>query len=187
MKNKLISITLAGSLCLVTGTGIAGTAGENYFGLQYGIGNYDEDGISETYEPTLLIGRFGRFLTPNFAIEGRLGIGLDDDTHNLPELGNRDATLELDSMFGLYGTAHFNITESSSIYGVLGVSRIEGTASLPDFPGMESTEDSSSVSYGVGADIGIGSRWALNIEYIRYLDKDDFDFDVGSVGASFSF
>ena len=187
MKNKLISITLAGSLCLVTGTGIAGSEGENYFGLQYGYGNYDEDSISETYEPTLFIGRFGHFLTPNFAIEGRLGTGLDDDTHSLPEFGDRDATLEIDSMFGLFGTAHLNLTESSSIYGVLGVSRIEGTASLPDFSGLESTENNSSVSYGIGADIGIGSSWVLNIEYIRYLDLDDFDFDVGSVGASFNF
>lgn len=187
MKNQLISITLAGSLCLVTGTGIAANEGENYFGLQYGYGNYDEDGISETYEPTMLIGRFGRFLTANFAIEGRLGTGLDDDTHNLPEFGNRDATLEIDSMFGIYATAHLNIAKASSIYGVLGVSRIEGTASLPEFPGLESTEKNSSASYGVGADIGIGDRWALNVEYIRYLDKDDFDFDVGSVGASFKF
>jgi len=187
MKNKLISITLAGSLCLVTGTGIAGTEGENYFGLQYGVGNYDDDGISETYEPTLLVGRFGRFLTPNFAIEGRLGLGLEDDTHNLPEFGNRDATLEIDSMVGLYGTGHFNFTESSSIYGVLGFSQVKGTASMPDFPGLEPTENNSSVSYGIGADIGIGSSWALNIEYIQYLDQDDFDFGVASVGAKIDF
>ena len=187
MKNKLISITVAGSLCLVTGSGIAGTAGENYFGLQYGYGNYDEEGISETYEPTLLVGRFGRFLTPNFTIEGRLGTGLDDDTHMLPAFQNRDATLEMDNMFGLYGTGHFNFTESSSIYGVLGFSQVKGTASMPDFPGLEPTENNSSVSYGIGADIGIGSSWALNIEYIQYLDQDDFDFGVASAGASFSF
>ena len=135
----------------------------------------------------MLIGRLGRYLTPIFAIEGRLGTGLADDTHNLSAFGNRDATLEIDSMLGIYGTAHLDIAKSSSIYGVLGVSRIEGTASLPEFPGLESTEKNSSVSYGIGADIGIGDRWALNVEYIRYLDKDDFDFDVGSVGASFKF
>ncbi|MGD8420988.1 MAG: porin family protein [Gammaproteobacteria bacterium] len=187
MNIKLILIALVGSLFLATKAGVAGTEGEYYFGLQYGYGNYDEDGISETFEPTLLIGRFGRFLTPVIAIEGRLGAGLDDDTHNLPEFGNRDATLEIDSMLGLFGTAHLNLTESSSIYGVLGMSKVKGTASLPSFPGLESTESNSSVSYGFGADIGIGSRWAVNIEYIRYLDKEDFDFDVGSVGASFNF
>jgi len=187
MKNKLIFIALAGSLFLVTGTGVAGTEGEYYFGLQYAEGDYEEDGISETFNPTLLVGRFGRFLTPNFSIEGRLGFDQDDDTQNLPELGNRDATLELERLYGLYGTGHINITESSSIYGVLGFSEVKGTASIPSIPGLESTEENSSVSYGIGADIGIGSSWALNIEYIRYLDDDDFDLDVTNVGATFRF
>lgn len=187
MKIKLILIALAGSLLLVTKAGVAGTEGEYYFGLQYGFGNYDENGISETFEPTLLVGRMGRFLTPVFAVEGRLGIGLDDDTHNLPGFGNRDVTLEIDNALGLFGAAHINLTASSSLYGLLGISRVEGTTRLPDFPGLESTEDNSSVSYGFGLDLGLGGRWALNIEYMRYLDKEDFDFDVGSVGASFSF
>ena len=186
MKNKLIFIVLAASLLVLTRTAAAGSEGEYYFGLQYGVANYDEEGISETYEPTLLTARLGRYLTPNFTIEGRIANGIDDDTHNLPEFGNRDATLELDSIFGIYGTAHFNITQSSSIYGVLGASKVEGTASLDD-TGLESTEDNSSVSYGFGADIGIGENWALNVEYIRYLDKEDFDLDVGSVGAMFRF
>jgi hypothetical protein len=170
MKNKLIYIALLGSLLLVTRTGVAGTEGENYFGLQYADGDYEEDGISETFNPTL-----------------RLGFDLDDDTQNLPELGNRDATLELERLFGLYGTGHFNIAKSFSIYGVLGVSNVKGTASVPSISGLESTEDNTSVSYGIGADIGIGSSWALNIEYIRYLDDDDFELDMANVGASFSF
>ena len=101
MKNKLIFIVLAASLLVLTRTAAAGSEGEYYFGLQYGVGNYDEEGISETYEPTLLTARLGRYLTPNFTIEGRIANGIDDDTHNLPEFGNRDATLELDSMFGI--------------------------------------------------------------------------------------
>lgn len=187
MKNKLIFVVLASSLLLVTGTGVAGTEGEYYFGLQYAEGDYEEDGISETFNPTLLVGRFGRFFTPNFSIEGRLGFDQDDDTQNLSEFGNRDATLELERLYGLYGTGHINITESSSIYGVLGFSEVKGTTSIPSIPGLESTEENSSVSYGIGADIGIGSSWALNIEYIRYLDDDDFDLDAASIGATFSF
>jgi opacity protein-like surface antigen len=187
MKNKLICAALTSSLLLATGTALAGTEGENYFGLQYAYGYYDEDGISETYNPTLLVGRFGRFLTPNLSLEGRLGTGLEDDTYSLPAFGNRDVTLELESLFGLYGAAHFDMTKWFSVYGVLGVSQVKGTASLPSFPGLESTEDNSGFSYGIGADIGIGSRLALNIEYIQYLDMDDFDLGVANVGASFSF
>jgi outer membrane immunogenic protein len=188
MKNNLISLALASSLLLVTTASIAGTEGENYVGAQYAVSYYNEDGISKEFNPTLAIGRFGHFFTPNFSIEGRLGFGLQDDTQFLPEFGSGyDATLELDRLFGLYATGHINITESSSIYGVLGASKVKGTASVPSFPSLESTEDNSSVSYGVGADIGIGSTVALNIEYIRYLDKSEFDLDAVAVGAIFKF
>ena len=186
MKSKLIVLALAASLLLLTRTATAGSEGEYYFGLQYGVGDYDEDGISETYNPTLLTARLGGYLTPNFAIEGRLGSGMEDDTHKLPEFGNNNFSLELDSMLGVYGTGHFNLSETSSIYGVLGVSQVEGTASLPDFS-LESSEDNSGISYGIGVDIGFGSSWALNIEYMRYLDEDDFNLDLGSIGATYRF
>ena len=42
-------------------------------------------------------------------------------------------------------------------------------------------------SYGVGADIGIDSNVALNIEYMRYHDKSGYDLDAVAVGAAFSF
>jgi len=188
MKNKLIFIALVSTLLLVTRTGIAGKEGETYAGLQYAYGNYDEDGISQTFNPTLLVGRFGLYFMPNFSIEGRLGLGLQDDTQFLPELGSGfDATLELDRMIGLYATGHMNVTESFSIYGVLGASKVKGTASAPGFPGLESTEDNSSVSYGIGADVGIGSNVAFNIEYMQYLDKSDFDLGAIGLGVVFSF
>lgn len=187
MKNKLIFVVLTSSMFLVTGTGVAGTEGQYYIGLNYAEGDYEEDGISETFNPTMLVGRFGRFITPNFSIEGRLGFDQDDDTQSLPEFGNRDFALELDSLYGIYGTGHFNLTESSSIYAVLGFSRVKGTASIPSIPGLESTEKNSSVSYGIGTDIGIGSNWALNVEFIRYLDDDEFDLDATNIGATFRF
>ena len=187
MKNKLIFVVLTSSIFLGTGAGVAGTEGEYYIGLQYADGDYEEDGISEAFNPTLLVGRFGRFITPNFSIEGRLGFDQDDDTQSLPEFGNRDFTLELERLYGIYGTGHLDITESSSIYGVLGFSEVKGTTSITSFPGIESTENNSSVSYGIGADIGIGSSWVLNLEYIRYLDDDEFELDVTNIGATYSF
>ena len=189
MKNKLIFILLAGTLLLATRTGIAGSAGETYVGIQYGVGEYSEEGISKDFNPTALIGRFGGYLTPNFSLEGRLGLGLQDDTQFLPEFGasGRDVTLELDYILGVYGTGHINLTESSSIYGLLGVSKVKGSASVPGLSALTATEDNSDLSYGIGADIGLGSNVALNIEYVRYLDKSDFDFSVMGIGVVFSF
>lgn len=189
MKNKLVFIVLVSTLLLITRLGIADPDDENYFGVQYGIGQYNEDSISQTFNPTVLVGRFGHYFHPNFSIEGRLGLGLQDDTQFLPELGvsGLDTTLELDYILGVYGTGHLNLTDSFSIYGVLGVSRVKGTASLPGIPALESTEANSGISYGVGVDIGVGNDIALNIEYMQYLDKPDYDFGTIGLGVVFSF
>jgi opacity protein-like surface antigen len=187
MKKNLVSLALASTLMLLTGTSIGGTEGETYVGAQYAVSEYNEDGISEEFEPTLWLLRVGRFFTPNLAIEGRLGSGLDDDTRSVPELGGNDGTLEIEDILGIYAIGHLNLTESASIYGVLGASKVEGTASVPSFPGLESTEDNSSISFGVGADFGIGSNVTLNIEYLRYLDDSDYDLDAVAGGAVYSF
>ena len=187
MKTKLMYMALAGTLTFTATTGIAATEGGSYVGVQYGIGNYDEDGVDETFNPTALIGRFGYFFHPNFSVEGRLGFGLQDDTQSVPAFGGIDATLDIDHVVGLYGTGHINLTESISFYGVLGASSVEATASVPSLPGIEVSDDESSVSYGVGADFGIGKNIALNIEYMRYLDKSSYDLDMIGLGASYNF
>jgi opacity protein-like surface antigen len=189
MKNKMMFTLLTGALALAVNSGMAATEGSSYIGVQYGYGDYDEEGISETFNPTALIGRFGYFFHPNFSVEGRLGFGLQDDTQQfVTSIGTPvDARLDIDHVVGLYGTGHINLTESISFYGVVGASSVEATASLPGFPNASVSDDESSVSYGVGADVGIGKNIALNVEYMRYLDKSSYDFDMIGLGATFSF
>jgi opacity protein-like surface antigen len=189
MKNKMMVTLLATAVAFVASGTMAATEGSSYIGVQYGYGDYDEEGISETFNPTALIGRFGHFFHPNFSIEGRLGFGLQDDTQFVSSIGlsGIDARLDIDHVVGLYGTGHINLTDAISFYGVLGASSVEATASIPSFPGLEVSDDESSVSYGVGADFGIGKNIALNIEYMRYLDKSSYDFDMIGLGASYSF
>jgi opacity protein-like surface antigen len=189
MKNKTMFILLAGMLMLTTGNTVLATEAESYIGVQYGYGDYNEDGMSETFNPTALIGRFGYFFHPNFSVEGRLGFGLQDDTQQfVTSIGTAvDARLDIDHVVGLYGTGHINLTESISFYGVLGASSVKATASLPGFPAASVSDDESSVSYGVGADVGIGKNIALNVEYMRYLEKSSYDLDMLGVGAVFSF
>ena len=189
MKNKLTLLILAGALILVTRTGIAGSAGETYIGVQYGV-VISEESISKDFNPTALIGRIGSYFHPNFSIEFRMGFGLQDDTQFIPEYGadgGLDATLDLDYIRGIYGTGQIDFTKWFSIYGVLGASNVKATASIPSIPVLEDSNSESSVSYGIGADIGIGSNVALNIEYMRYLDKHNIDFDVIGAGVVFSF
>ena len=189
MKIKMMFTLLAGALALVARMGMATTEGESYIGVQYGIGYYDEDGISETFNPTALIGRFGYYFHPNLSVEGRLGLGLQDDTQFVSSIGLNgiDARLDIDHIVGLYGKGHINLTESISFYGVLGASSVKATASIPSIPALEASDDESSISYGVGADFGVSKDIALNVEYMRYLDKSSYDFSMIGLGAVFSF
>jgi len=189
MKTKSMYMVLAGTLVWTATTGIAATQGESYIGVQYGYGDYSEEGISETFNPTALIGRFGYFFHPNFSVEGRLGIGLQDDTQFVSSVGPSgiDARLDIDHVVGLYGTGHINLTDWLSFYGVLGASSVKATASIPSIPALTASDDESSVSYGVGADVGIGKNIALNVEYMRYLEKSSYDCDMLGLVATFSF
>lgn len=189
MKSKMIYRLLAGIFVLIATETIAATEGSSYITVQYGYGDYDEDGITETFNPTALVGRFGYFFHPAFSIEARLGLGLQDDTQFVSSIGLNgiDARLDLDHIVGLYGTGHINLTDSISFYGVLGASSVKATASIPSIPALTASDDESSVSYGVGADVGISKNIALNIEYMRYLEKSNYDFDMIGLGATFSF
>lgn len=187
MKNKLLFIVLAGMLLTVTKTAIADSESNNYIGVQYGVGMYEEDGISEEFRPTALIARLGWNFMPGFSIEGRLGVGLQEDTQSLPEFGGLDAELELDSIYGIYGTARLKLNDSFSMYGVLGASQVKGTASLSDYPTEKQTETNSGVSYGVGADFAVGNDVAVNIEYMQYLDKPDYEIGAIALGVVFSY
>lgn len=168
-------------LTIATSSAVADNTDKTYFGVQYAIGTYSEDGFDDI-NPTALVGRFGKYFNDNFALEGRLGIGVQDDSINI---FGTDVSLEIDTMLGIYGIGHLNLNETSSVYGLVGLTRAEATVSIPGF-GSESNDDTG-LSFGVGANIGVSNTVALNVEYTQYLNKSDFDFSALSFGAVFSF
>ena len=160
----------------------ANSEGDSYGGFQYGLGTYSEDGFDDA-NPNALVGRYGKFINDNFAIEGRIGFGVGDDSVNDSTVG--DIAIEIDTLIGVYGVGHVAINDSSSVYGLLGFSRGELTATATDF-GMSISDDDSSLSYGVGSNIGLSDTLALNLEYVQYLTSD-YDFTAIGIGMVFSF
>jgi outer membrane immunogenic protein len=189
MKNKLIVTILAGTWLLASQPGVADTSAENYAGLQYGVADYSEDGISKSYSPDALLLRVGKYLNPNLTIEGRLGTGLNSDTQFLPEFGTSglDVKMELDLILGVYAAGHFNLTESASLYALVGISRVEADVTVPQFPAAKKSDDNTDLSYGVGAEIGIANNLALNVEYMQYLDESNFDLSALALGVTVRF
>ena len=188
MKNKQ-SLLLATTLMFVSGTGLADSASKHYVGIQYGVAGYDEEGISEVFKPTAVMLRLGHAFNSNFSVEARLGTGLDDETQFVPELGvsGIDATLELDTIAAIYAVGRTSLTESLSVYGLLGASRVEATATVSGFPAATNSSSETSFSYGVGVEVGISSSLGLNLEYTQYLDKSDADLGIIAVGLKYGF
>ena len=149
-------------------------ASKTYVSAQYVIASYDEDSFEEA-NPTLLVGGFGKFFNKNFALEGRLGLGLQDD-----DLAT-NRSVEIDGLLGIYGAGHFNLSGTSSIYGLIGYTRIKTTTSVSGIQ-IVSFYDSG-LSLGAGADIGISKNVALNIEYVQYLHKTNYDISSIGLGA----
>ena len=153
--------------------------GGNYVGLQYAITTYSEDGSSDI-NPTALIARFGTYTTENFSIEGRYGVGLTDDT--IAVISGVPINIEIDSIMGLYGVVHSDVSADASFYALLGFSKVDltATANIPGLGSVSVDNSDSGVSFGAGLDIG-----RLNIEFIQYLSETDYDFTAISFGGTF--
>ena len=178
MKKMKIGI-IAGALLVSTNL-LAASEGDQYAGIQYT--NLDlSDSSGDSVSPSAIVGRFGVYINESVSVEGRLGIGAGDDTI---DAGPFDIAIELDTLYGVYGVGHMPINESASVYGVIGFTQAEATASAMGF--SESFDDSG-LSYGIGADIGISDTVALNLEFMQYMSKSDFDLTGVSAGVTFSF
>ena len=182
---------VAASLGFMSSNAFAGLTQGAYAGIQYASFDFASEDSPEDFSPTGLIGRAGSNINEYISIEGRLGIGLSDDTITATEgTTTASASIELDTLIGLYGVGHIPIGKSSSIYALVGFTQVEATASaaLTNVGSASFSDDESDLSYGIGADIGILYNVAVNVEYVQYLDKSDF-FDVSAIalGVKFGF
>ncbi len=162
---RLITFVLTMGIALPA---FAAEPGGLYGGLQYAQVTYDEDDFDEL-EPTALVGRIGSFVTDNVSIEGRIGTGLEEDDIDLfiPGFGRVEAEVEVESLYGFYLAVHSDPSRQASVYGILGVSRAELEVSAL---GVSVDDDDSGLSYGIGLNFGY-----FNVEYMSYLDDDDYD------------
>ena len=150
----------------------AAKTGDSYFGVQYALTEVDLNvsGLDE-FEPTALGVRVGHFVNNNVAIEGRLGIGLQDDDQTV---GPFDVEFDIDRIFGIYAVFQTSGSDSADFYGIVGFSDAEGELSVN---GVSDSDSESGLSYGFGLNVG-----GFNAEYMIYLDEDDIEVSAFSLG-----
>ena len=190
MNIRIVMIVLAVSLGSMSGNAFAGLTEGAYAGIQYTSFDFSFEDVSEDFSPTGLIGRAGSNINQYISIEGRLGIGLSDDTVTVSDgVTTASVSIELDTLIGIYGVGHVPLGKSSSIYALVGLTQIDGTASASatGLGAASVSDDESDLSYGIGADIGILYNVWVNVEYVQYLDKSDIDVSAIAVGMKFGF
>ena len=183
MNDKFSALLLAG---LGSSPVFAGDAGTSDAGLHYAQASYEETAYGYDIEgdPSLLVGRFGHYLTDYFSLEGRVGLGLSDDDVSVNGY-DTDITVEIDHLFGAYAVGHLPITHAASIYALAGFTKGEATAKYGD---LSTSGDDSGFSYGVGGEVNFFSRqFSGTLEYMSYLDKSDYEVSAISAGVNYRF
>lgn len=145
---------------------------DTYIGLQFGTTDTSVDGLSGDLDLDYGMLQLGVWTNEDISIEFRSGVGSSKDTSD-------NVDFELEGLYGVYGLYHFQMGESASLYGTLGVSRVTLKASIP---GDSNQESEDGLSYGVGIKF-----WAFNLEYMRYLDTTDVTVDAASLGVQYAF
>lgn len=180
MSKFIVTLLTAGFIVIFPNTLIAETNNSPYLGIQYAVGDVGVNDLSENFNPTTLIGRVGRYFNDHYAVEGRIAFPLRDDQKTT---AGGDASIGLFGLLGVYGAAHLNLGKRFSFYGIAGLSLVAGEI---ESAALKKSDSDFGLSYGVGADIGLGSI-ILNIEYISYTDDSNFDFDALGLGVKIVF
>lgn len=157
------------------------TAGEIYGGADFMQTTYSEDGVSEDAKNTVLRARIGNQINKNFAIEGFFGVGVGSDSVSVPG-GSVD--VEIDHIVGATLKGLVPVSESFSLFGLLGYTKGKATFSSGGFSASESESD---LSLGFGINFLVSPTFCLQATYEQIADKSNFDVSGLSVGMSVAF
>ena len=137
----------------------------------------DIDGVSGEANPTAVFARVGYQINEFFAVEGRLGTGLDSDKLH-------GVKVDIENVYGAYLKAGIPTAVGLYPYAVLGATHGELKASAR---GYSDTGDDDDISYGVGVDYWVVPNVSVGLEYMKYLDMDNYEVSGISLGANYRF
>jgi opacity protein-like surface antigen len=203
MKANLINASIALTTGLVcTSFAQAQSATPSWYlggGVISAVYQQDENSNNRLHDKEVGIGyiRLGHRINDYFAIEGRVGTGLEDDS-DLDILKDSagaetesDVELSIESMAGFYVIGGIPTNTALYPYAMIGTTYIDVDAKADT--GQTSAESGSTISYGAGVEIAITPGLSFNVEYTQYTDDYDDDEEKGaklsggSLGLTFRF
>ena len=182
-----------------------------------GIGSTQIDVYeSDSIQFTTLYGRFGYQFSRYFALEGRIGFGLNDESTPLngivytqnPQDGSLSSEFiksEIDSSLDLqtsiFVKANYPISSRADVFLFGGYGRNKLSYNEGDLKNLaesitgtdtnstlitEQNYDEGGVTYGTGVDFRLTQRWQLSAEY-QYFDVDQGDIYALNLSVIYRF
>ncbi len=144
-----------------------------YAGLSFGQLRYKEEGL-DTITPATAMVFVGAPLTPNLAIEGRIGGGLGSAQTN-------SYGIDVRSLFAGYLKGSVALASGFSLYGLTGVANVDLRR---DFGLVYATD--TGFSYGLGMDFDLASNARLGLEWTHLATGDNlgYRYDVNQASIS---
>jgi opacity protein-like surface antigen len=149
-----------------------------YMGFVVGHLRYNEEGL-DTITPTTAMFVVGAQLSPNLALEGRIGTGLASAETNT-------YGVNVNSLYAGYLKGLVPLSPGFSLYGLAGVDSVDYKR---DF-GLIDAHDSG-FSYGLGMDFDLAGNTRLNVEWVRLANGNnlgyDYSVDQAAIGLAWRF
>ena len=145
--------------------------GDTYLGAQAGLSSFDIDDVDDIEIPFAVL-RFGIHATRWLALEGRYGNDVEEGSVS-------GVDYAIDRIAGVYLIYHYNLSNDTSLRGLLGYSEIDLKAKSG---GTADREDLTSTSLGLGFGFG-----GLNAELMRYIERSGERGTALSLGYSYYF
>ena len=177
MKKAMLGLVAASMM-----SGAAYAHQEVYMGADFSFVGVELDPLDA--DPTALRFRGGIELNENFAIEGVVAVGLQDD-----ELGRTGVDIDLDSLFGVSLVGIVPLDRSFSLFAKVGYAKVEYEGS---FGGYSDSVDDTGVMFGFGGKMNFSRTAAMTLEYTILPDVDlgggsEIESDMISLGLQFYF
>lgn len=183
MLNK-IALTLVGLSCSAA---VFSAQAEQpfYLGAQYSQQSVDD----ASWDFGVVSGVAGYKLNEVFAIEGRLGVGVQDEEYSG---AFNTAKVGIDHSYSLLGKASWPVLETLSVYGIAGFNKTKYDFKVNDGDNIRDTYSEDGLIYGAGAEVRLTSNLSINFEYavlpeIGDDDEDNLDVDSISAGINYRF
>lgn len=184
MKNKYIAKYLVGVIFLVA-IPLANAYEQNIvMGVNMSVQQYSDDNLSENYQPLGAIFRLGVDLNKTWAFESRFGATVLSDSETD---SGQTVKVANHGLLGLYGKAKLNLTSVANLYGLVGYSSYDISATSNATKSKLFDAPETSVSVGVGIESSIFKGWVHNVEFMHYSLTAGSELFAIEFGTSYLF